>query len=186
MMNDEREPWEIDVSLWCQVAGSYLWYLDLDPTVVAPYEMAFKVQSGGLKEWALERINRAIDKANTTIAEHPDARQITVRCAVPHCIERLRELGLGGNVRNAGITRIEETMATPDSELAALARTYVTAYDAWQVRLVHPPFNADKGMGHLELMQTSQDAWRAFDQALQERGIVGDRLALARELASEE
>lgn len=185
-MVDEREPWEISLSLWCQVAAGYLYYLDMDPANVAPYEMAFKVQSGGLREWALERIKRAVDKANATIAEHPDARQITVRCAVPHCTERLQELGLDGNVQNAGTTRIEEPMTAPDPALVALARAYVDAYDAWQASLSTPPFNAEKPPDHQALCSAGRDAWRAFDQALQKREIVtGDRLGLARGLAGE-
>jgi len=55
------------------------------------------------------------------------------------------------------------------------------------VSLSCPPFNADKPSDHAALVQAGRDAWRAFDRALVERGIVvGDRLALARGLAQAE
>ena len=72
-------------------------------------------------------------------------------------------------------------MTAPDPALAAAARAFVDAYDAWWSSLSGPPFNTEKPVGHRSLMQVGRDAWRAFDQALQERGIeTGDRLALAR------
>jgi hypothetical protein len=70
-----------------------------------------------------------------------------------------------------------------DADLAATAAAYVTAYDAWWSSMTGAPFNAEKPAGHRNLTKVARDAWRAFDQALQERGIeTGDRLALAREL----
>jgi len=160
-------------------------FLDLPPNKQQVHAKTFK--TGDIVEWARTHIKDALARASALMDEK--GPPTFVPSAVQRYADDLHVRGFAGSALAVGGIRIddetdEEVTVDADPALVAAARAYVTAYDAWQVRLVHPPFNADKGDDHLALMQTSQDAWLTFDRALQERGIeTGDRLGLARELA---
>ena len=111
MTPDTRSPWQITVSLWTQVAAVYLRYLDMDNGEAEAYRAAYKV--GDIKQWARQRINMAIETANTLIAEHGTDQRIIARDVAPCSIEYLHDMGLSGTVQSedADSCRIEQAGA---------------------------------------------------------------------------
>jgi len=107
MTPDTRESWKIAISIWTQTAASYLRYLDMANGEAETYRAAYKV--GDIRTWANERITKAIETANATLAEHNTDEPIIARNVAQCSVERLRELGLNGIVQGevADTTKIE-------------------------------------------------------------------------------
>lgn len=188
-MNDERADWEVSFSIWLQNAHSYLRYLDLPPNLQHVYMQAFGI-SGGLTEWARKHTEKALARANVLVEENGPLT--FVPSAVRLCADDLRARGLNGSALSAGGFRTDDAIDTEeaaadifDAELSERARAYIMAYDAWWASLSRQPLNEGKGPDHRALCRVAREAWRAFDWALNERGIVtADRYALARELTA--
>ena len=113
-MGDNREAWQIEYSLMVQIAAGYLTELDIaraDPQRAAIYCAAYRITDGGLEQWALGQIARAISKANAILAEYnQDARTIAPTVS-GHLLERLVGMGLRGHAPSVATTKTDGGVA---------------------------------------------------------------------------
>lgn len=98
---DTRHDWQIAVAIYCQGAARYLEMARLTGTRATLYASIYK--TGDIKQWAKEHARTQIERANEKASG--------LDCAVPSVAVEwsaaLHGMGLSGNVRIVGTTKIE-------------------------------------------------------------------------------
>jgi len=101
---ETRQDWEIVWCLYLQVAASYLRYLTMDEGQRITYQSIYHTED--LHQWALERINTNIKRANGKVARH-DGPGADAQSAAAGSVASLNALESSGIARIAGTTKIE-------------------------------------------------------------------------------
>jgi len=180
MTPDTRESWKIAISIWTQTAAHYLRYLDMTNGEAETYRAAYKV--GDIRTWANERITKAIETANATLAEHNTDEPIIARNVAQCSVERLRELGLSGAVQSrvADTTKIDELPAQVPNDVIEAAREFVEAERAWWDSLSS---RKTLDAAHWHSSDAKSAAWAKYTGLLREHGMEpADRRGYAKTL----
>ena len=106
MNTDNRQDWEIAISIEIQNAHSYARYLDLDPTRKRIYGGAFGVTED-FDEWAKRMAQEALARADELVQANGPVS--FVPAAVAGYAEYLRAQGWSGTALSAGGFRIDAT-----------------------------------------------------------------------------
>ena len=105
-MTDNRESWEIAISIEIQKAYSYAKNLELDPARKRIYANAFKV-NGEFDEWAERMAQDALAQADELVQQHGPVT--FAPAAVASYAEYLHARGWNGIALDAGGFRIDAT-----------------------------------------------------------------------------
>ena len=106
MNTDNRQDWEIAISIEIQNAHSYAHYLDLDPTRKRIYGGAFGITED-FDEWAERMAQEALARADELVQQHGPVT--FAPAAVVGYAEYLRARGWNGTALDAGGFRIDAT-----------------------------------------------------------------------------